>query len=195
MKKHDILILNRGYIPIHIVDWQVGMSLIYTEKCRALDREFIVYTFEDWKQFSNKNAEDYIKVHAVNYAIAIPEIAVSTTFDRLPDRKVKYSRSNVFNRDKNKCGYCGKQFPVKDLTIDHIIPRDAGGTTNWDNVITCCFPCNQMKANRLLNETGMKLKFLPRKPKWVSPLSNINTKMHPCKSWIHFMLHIDTKSE
>lgn len=189
-KRHDILVLNRGYIPIHIVDWQTGMSLIFTEKCRALDRDFLPYTFTDWLAFSVKNGEDYGKVHSVNYAVAIPEIVVSTTFDKLPDRKVKYSRQNVFSRDKNKCGYCAKQFPTKDLTVDHIIPRDRGGVTTWDNVVACCFPCNQRKSNKTPAEAGMVLKRKPVRPRWVSPLSNYHPEKHPCRSWQHFASRI-----
>ena len=38
------------------------------------------------------------------------------------------------------------------LTIDHIIPRVAGGTDRYDNLVTCCFDCNNCKGNRTVAE-------------------------------------------
>jgi len=195
VKKPDVLVLNRVFVPIHIVDHQTAMTLIYTEKCRPLDRDYLAYTFNDWLNFSSQETNNYPKLHTINYPIAIPEIIVSTTFDKLPQRQVKYSRTNVMARDKYRCGYCGKQFNRKDLTIDHIHPRCKGGKTTWDNVISCCFPCNQKKDNKTMAEAGMKLRFLPKAPKWMSPLTHISMKEHPCKSWSHFMYKVSTEIE
>jgi 5-methylcytosine-specific restriction endonuclease McrA len=38
------------------------------------------------------------------------------------------------------------------LTIDHIIPRVAGGTNRYANLVTCCFDCNNRKGNREVAE-------------------------------------------
>ena len=191
MKKYDTLVLNKAWAPVHIIGWQKAMGLICSEKVHSLDRDLTVYHFKDWLDYSLHNAETYYKVHSPTTAVAIPEIIVSVTFNRLPGRCVKYSRQNVFSRDKFRCGYCGRGFKAKELTIDHIIPRSQGGLTTWDNVVACCFDCNQKKADRTPAKANMALKFKPHKPKWESPLDNV-TKHHPCKSWQHFMRRIDT---
>ena len=192
MKKYDILALNKSWIPIHIITWKVAISLIYQEKVHSLDRDMIAYGLDDWLAFTTHNADDYYKVKGSSMAIAIPEVIVSTTFNKLPTRHVKYSRQNVFSRDNFTCAYCGKGHRAKDLTIDHIIPRDQNGKTTWDNVISACFSCNQKKANRTPEQAKMWLKFEPKKPKWFSPLDNFNVETHPCKSWQHFMKRMDT---
>ena len=33
-------------------------------------------------------------------------------------------------------------------TLDHIIPRSKGGASVWENVVTCCKPCNQIKCDK-----------------------------------------------
>ena len=57
-------------------------------------------------------------------------------------------RAFVYHRDKGKCQYCGKG-PGKDnpLTMDHIVPKAAGGTDRPDNITTACRQCNYAKGD------------------------------------------------
>ena len=32
--------------------------------------------------------------------------------------------------------------------MDHVIPRDRGGGTSWENVVISCIHCNSKKSNR-----------------------------------------------
>jgi 5-methylcytosine-specific restriction endonuclease McrA len=160
------------------------MRLFFQNKVHALDREFVAYTFEDWLEFS-LIADGYDSIKTIHNHIAIPEIIVSVTFNKLPQKEVKYSRQNVFMRDDYKCQYCGSQFPKTDLTIDHVIPRVRGGKTTWDNVVACCYKCNQIKGHKSLQQAGLRLKRQPKKPKWISPFSE-SRKGKMCESWKHF---------
>jgi hypothetical protein len=47
------------------------------------------------------------------------------------------------------CGYCGVSEVTTggDLTIDHFHPATAGGDDGDDNLVYCCFKCNQYKAD------------------------------------------------
>jgi 5-methylcytosine-specific restriction endonuclease McrA len=184
-KKPDVLVLNKSYVAIHIVDWKKAMSLICQDSARPMDRDFVSYSFADWMLFSDTNKNDYPTAGTVNRKIAIPEIIVLRKYDKLPSRDVKYSRQTLFERDHFTCGYCGKIFDKKELTVDHIVPRSQGGTTTWKNTITACFPCNSTKADKTPEQAKMKLKFKPGKPVWFSPLNDIKPD-HPCKSWVHF---------
>ena len=60
--------------------------------------------------------------------------------------------------------YCGNNFPANELTFDHVVPKSRGGRTSWGNVVTACSPCNLLKGNRLLRESGMHLTRLPAEP-------------------------------
>lgn len=184
-KKPDVLVLNRSWIPIHIIVWERCMSLIVQEAALPLDRDFVSYDFKDWVKYSFLT-KDYPTINTIQSRIAIPEIIVLKKFDKLPVRDVKFSRQTLFQRDKNRCGYCGIMFDRRELTIDHIIPRSKGGTSNWSNTVTCCKPCNYKKADQTLEQSGMKLLVKPKKPVWLSPLYDVKPN-HPCKSWLRFL--------
>ena len=52
-----------------------------------------------------------------------------------------------------------------DLTLDHIMPRSRGGTHVWENIVSCCIPCNHKKAGLTLREAKMRLKSKPAAPR------------------------------
>lgn len=58
---------------------------------------------------------------------------------------------------KGICHYCGKKFPMDELTMDHIVPVARGGRSTKGNIVPCCKECNQSKscltpAEQILNE-------------------------------------------
>lgn len=185
-KKTDVLVLNKKGDPIHIIDWQKAMSLMFQESVKSYDRDFIQYCYKDWLVFSEMCSDDYPTVGTVSGKIIIPEIVILQKYDRLPTRDVKYSRQTLFERDHFTCAYCGGVYDKKKLTIDHILPRAQGGKTTWMNTITACFTCNNVKADKTPEQSNMHLRYKPRKPAWFSPLSHIKPD-HPCKSWRTFM--------
>jgi 5-methylcytosine-specific restriction endonuclease McrA len=77
---------------------------------------------------------------------------------------VRFTRYNLFLRDKFTCLYCDNKFLSSELTFDHVYPRTSGGKTEWENIATACLPCNQKKGSKLLHECGMKIKYLPYIP-------------------------------
>ncbi len=46
---------------------------------------------------------------------------------------------------KGICHYCGKKFPMDELTLDHIVPVVRGGKSTRGNLVVCCRECNQTK--------------------------------------------------
>lgn len=62
--------------------------------------------------------------------------------------KPKFCRRSIFLRDRYCCQFCGKEFPPSELTFDHVIPRAAGGKTEWSNILTACVRCNVAKRDR-----------------------------------------------
>ena len=194
MKKlNDVLVLNRNWVALHIINWRKAISLIYQDAAHALDKDYISYTYNDWQSFSTANAEDYAKISTVSYSVAIPEIVVLTKYDRLPTRDVKFSRENILHRDKYKCQYCGGEFTVKELTVDHINPRCLGGKNTWENLVACCKDCNTKKADKSLAQVGMRLIKKPIKPNWLNPITNARVKAHICKSWSKFLGRMETE--
>ena len=85
-------------------------------------------------------------------------------YDKLPSREVRFTRRNIFHRDKNRCQYCGGIFRQRDLNLDHVVPLSRGGKSTWDNVVCACVPCNTRKGDRTPDEAGMRMVRRPRKP-------------------------------
>ena len=121
-------------------------------------------------------------VTTISFKIRIPRVIVLLVFDRLPKKEVKFTRHNVFERDKNTCQYCGQLFDRSDLNLDHVVPRDRGGTTTWENVVCSCIPCNTRKGNRLPREAHMSLIRKPKRPKVAAAICADHLRCAPARS-------------
>jgi 5-methylcytosine-specific restriction endonuclease McrA len=86
-------------------------------------------------------------------------------------KPVKFSRVNIYARDKYRCQYCGTKKRLADLTYDHVVPRAQGGKTTWTNIVSCCAACNEKKGNRTPEQAGMRLRNKPVQPRWVPALT------------------------
>ncbi len=74
------------------------------------------------------------------------------------------SNKALFRRDQNLCLYCGQQFPNYLLSRDHVKPLSQGGLDIWPNVVTACKRCNNHKAGRTPEQSGMQLLAVPFTP-------------------------------
>jgi 5-methylcytosine-specific restriction endonuclease McrA len=99
---------------------------------------------------------------------------------------VKFNRRNIFARDESRCQYCGKKFPMPELSLDHVIPRSRGGRTTWDNVVCSCTRCNARKGGRLPEEAGLRLTRKPVKPRR-SPVIHLKLRQGKYQSWKQFL--------
>ena len=169
--KHRILVLNRLWQPVNIVGVERGFSLllqghakvIYTgdQSCRMMDAEaWLAHSMED------EPSETEAYVQTVRIRIRVPKVLLLGSYDQLPVQEVKFTRENLFERDNYRCQYCGDTFHPSQLNMDHVIPRDRGGRTSWENIVTSCIKCNSRKANRLPHEAGMHLIKKPERPRW-----------------------------
>ena len=77
-------------------------------------------------------------------------------------RHPRFSRNNVYLRDLFTCQYCGCEYNEtnwRDLTLDHVVPRSAGGHSHWENIVTSCMTCNVEKGSKNVRPERM-----PHKP-------------------------------
>lgn len=100
-----------------------------------------------------------IEVHSPSITMKVPKVIVLKEMAPVYGTP-KFNRKSIFLRDLFICQYCGNRFPVHELTYDHVHPRDKGGKTTWENIITSCYPCNQKKKNRT-DIRPMKMPHIP----------------------------------
>jgi 5-methylcytosine-specific restriction endonuclease McrA len=185
MLEESVLVLNRSWIAIQVANVRRAIGLVYQGYAKVvLPEDFSTYNFDDWKELS-RTAEEYC-IHTVEFKVRIPEVIVLTAFNGIHRHEIRFSRRNIFERDKNTCQYCGRKFKKWELTLDHVVPRSLGGRSTWENLVLACVPCNVRKGNRLPDEVTMPLIRKPRKPRWI-PYSGDGFSNAHRPSWQRFV--------
>ena len=184
-----VLVLNRLWQAVNVCTARRALTLLFEGRAEVVyeapDGQFQTFDFDRWQSFTeDRKPEDLVRT--VSFRIGVPRVILLAVFDRFPKKEVKFTRHNIFERDKNTCQYCGKVFERNDLNLDHVVPRDRGGPTSWENIVCSCIPCNTRKANKTPREASMKLIRPPTRPKW-RPFMQVNLRANGHESWKHFL--------
>jgi 5-methylcytosine-specific restriction endonuclease McrA len=102
------------------------------------------------------------EVHSSSRAVCVPSVIRLLSYRHIPQQSRALSRKNILLRDRNTCQFCGNSFPASELTLDHVMPRSRGGRSSWENLVACCYACNNSKGDRTPEEAGLKLQRRPR---------------------------------
>jgi 5-methylcytosine-specific restriction endonuclease McrA len=183
-----VLVLNRHYQPIHVTNVKRAMSLLYQGVARAIDEQYRLYDFADWAALTA--AVDEESIGTVHRRIRVPRVLVLTAFEKLPKVRVRFSRLNIYARDKDTCQYCQRRLRRSELNLDHVVPRAQGGRTCWENVVCSCIECNKKKGGRTPEQAGMKLARAPFRPKW-TPLLRGGARKDTVRAWLPFLTLAD----
>jgi len=189
----NVLVLNKYYAAVRVVSAKRAFCMLFksiAEIVSVEDRAWHSYDFESWREVSEYRAkyerEHHEWIRCVKFELAVPRIIRLLIYDRLPKQDVKFTRRNIYARDRSRCQYCGKKFPTTELSLDHVVPRSRGGTNGWTNIVCCCVRCNVRKGGRMPWEAGMKLIAHPVKPKR-SPVVTLRLSSEKYASWKQFL--------
>lgn len=132
---NSVLLLNAdgsplSILPLSTISWQNAVKAMFAQKVHVI-----------------KNY-DGVLLRSPSFSIPCPSIVMLNTYHRQPT-KAKFTRRNVYIRDDYKCQYCGNRFTYNELTLDHVVPKSAGGRLTWENSVSACGPCNVKKSNNL----------------------------------------------
>jgi hypothetical protein len=159
-----VLVLNRVFQPVQLTTAKRAFVLLYGGAAHALDDAGEEYDFELWRSLPVREDDDSVPI--IGGALRVPRVLHLHRYDRTPRVTVRLTRRNLMFRDQHQCQYCGKQPPVRDLNIDHVMPRSRGGDDTWENLVTACRVCNLRKGWRTPEEANMRLQRRPFRPKW-----------------------------
>lgn len=176
--KYRVLILNRLWQAVNIVGVQRSFSLLLQDHAQVIytgDGSFRLMDSGAWLQLSEAAvpSDDEAFIQTVRLRIRIPKVLLLRDYDQLPAQAVRFSRETLFKRDHYRCQYCGNNYADSHLNMDHVIPKDRGGRTSWENIVTSCMKCNTHKANRLPHQADMHLIRKPERPKWRPFISSL----------------------
>jgi len=171
LRHFPALVLNAdyrplSYSPLSLWPWQEAV------KAAWLGRVDIVAEYDEC-------------VRSPSTRIKIPSVVVLKDYVR-PQKRVAFTRFNLFLRDEFCCQYCGGK---GDLTFDHVVPRARGGITSWENVVAACARCNLRKGSKSLRQSGLALRKPPRRPA-AEELRNMGRKFPPGylhDSWMDYL--------
>jgi len=163
----DTLLLNAdgsptSMLPLSTITWQDAIHYM------VLDKVTVLEWHENWI------------VRSARWETRVPAVVILKEFSK-KKTQIRYSKANVFLRDRYKCQYCGNDVNGRTATLDHVLPISHGGKSTWENSTTACSPCNAMKGNNKkikpvkmpykpsyweLVENRKKMKFDIRHPSW-----------------------------
>lgn len=152
---YKTLVLNADYsllraMPISVISWTDAIQGIVKNRYQPLA------------------SYEGVVIRSQKLTIPLPSVVRMLEYQRV-EHQISFSPQHVYLRDDYHCQYCDKKFPAMELTYDHVVPRAAGGKTDWNNIVAACHRCNADKGRKLFPEYRTKMglnrpKVLPRKP-------------------------------
>ena len=167
----DVLLLNAdgnpvSVIPLSVIDWQEAIKYI------VLDKANVIAWHDNWI------------VRSERWETPVPSILMLREYMK-PKTTIRFSRANVYLRDKYTCQYCFTKLVKADCTLDHVLPTSHGGKSVFENTVTACGPCNANKGNN----KKIVPKKRPHKPDYYELINN--RKQLPFQvrhaSWLEYL--------
>ena len=163
MMQRKVLLLDRNYFPMTVITWKRAIGMIY-----GRNNAEVITMYSD-------------AVHEHEMAVLRLLYRDFPASLRKEIRYPKASKRKIMVRDGNQCVYCGA---IKNLTIDHIIPKSKGGKNTYENCVTACYTCNNKKGSKTPEEAGMRLSHRPTRPRFGVGVS----KQRAPEEWKDFLI-------
>src|SRR5205085_801847 len=153
-----VLVLNRLWQAVNVCTARRALTLLFQGHAQAVlnrpDGSFQTFGFSEWHDLSQQEP-DAESIRTVSFRIRIPRVILLIVYDHLPKKEVKFTRHNIFERDKNICQYCGSVFDRKDLNLEECEgskSKKGGNARGMDLAKGCSKVCCIMSA---LSDRGL----------------------------------------
>ena len=180
-----VLLLNRHFSPVSVATVRRAFVLLYGGSARALDDSGETYDFGSWLHMPVRSRDDGLPI--IGSQVRVPRVLHLLRYDRAPRVTVRLTRRNLMIRDQFQCQYCGKRPTIRDLNVDHVMPRSRGGQDSWENLVVSCRVCNLRKGRRTPTEAGMALLSVPHRPRWSTATQIRLVTREPFAEWQPFL--------
>ena len=112
-------------------------------------REGATYHLKDFSHLSNEEIDDLVQLCDAKVAEYLAKRVDPWSHRRKSTGYVPGTqRYEVLKRARYRCELCGVSAEHKALEVDHIIPRNKGGTDDVSNLQALCYSCNATKRDR-----------------------------------------------
>lgn len=105
-------------------------------------------------------AVDLVRVRLENEVGLLGKVIHRTDIPKRSEKLPNYRthKHTLFGKQEGLCNGCRTQFPFRNMTVDHIVPRSQGGTDHEDNLQLLCGACNSTKGQGTQAELVSRLK-------------------------------------
>ena len=205
----NTLFLNGNWLPIRIGTPRSAVLAMNAEGAGAAYALDIAYGIDEDGKYDFSVATSIIPmswsewvllpvrpfdsvINTPNMAVRCPTVCVSKNYKKVPIKRFKLSKRTIYDRENGRCAYTGVSLSLSQSTLDHVISKDEwrrrkleGSPDNFRNVVLCSPETNFKKANKTVQEAGLKLRIVPKEPDPISAVSLINSARH--FDWQHFL--------
>lgn len=178
----NVLILNVDSQPYAIWSWQKTMKKLLCSKS-IVPLAYYDRTIRDGK----------------GNIYRVPSVVILKKY--MPSHKpASYSKSNVYSRDMLICQYCGVKTEKGNRTIDHVIPKAQYNgkihkfkLNSFENVVTCCQRCNELKGNKTPKQASMELINIPKRITMAEVYRNKLRLIRINEDWKEYIYNVEEK--
>lgn len=139
--KNQVLLLDRYQRMIKMISVKQAIN-------KSLSKKAII------KLYSNENLNQKYKKPLVIMDLILNKQDIQK---QSLQHNRRLSDQALLFRDNYQCQYCGFPLTLQSITRDHVIPLAKDGNGKGQNIVSCCYTCNQKKRDRTLQQSGMKL--------------------------------------
>lgn len=180
-----VLVVNRFFQPVQITSARRAFLLLFGGSAQALDEAGDLHDFPAWRKLPVREHDDGLPI--LSGSLRVPRVLHLRRYERVRRQPVRLTRKNLMLRDAHQCQYCARRPPVRDLNIDHVLPRSRGGEASWENLVTACRVCNLRKGRRTPDEAAMHLLRAPGPPRWTMAMEILLGAPDPFEEWGPFL--------
>jgi 5-methylcytosine-specific restriction endonuclease McrA len=188
LNKPTVLVLNRNWQAIHVKTPAEAFCMIVSGAATALDVQgddvIVPVIWDEWLKLPVREQDNAI--NTPRGRVRVPTVIVAANYARVPLRRPRLNRRNLWERDGGVCQYTGRKLSPHEGNMDHVIPRSRGGATSWDNCVLAHKEVNSRKADRLPHEAGLRLRKQPAAPR-VLPVTHLIRNQHGVRDWKRFL--------
>lgn len=196
------MVLNSLYQPIGILSIKKALIAMNSTLCgednaaKAIDviyendfynlegvSTFHTYSFDEWVNVKIRPIDKSIST--ARFKIRCPTVLI-TKYSKMPMRRFKPTKDLLYRLQNGICGYSSKHMSIKQMSIEHKIPRSKGGKNTFPNLMVVDKDINQQRGNRPLEEVGLHPLFNHREPNPLPAAYTIKNAVHP--DWAYFIL-------
>jgi len=131
-----VLVLNRNWVPVNVLSVLDAVSKVFKGRAMFLDLEtYVTYDFENWVENwseavrTAKVASDQAVRVGSHSWMGLPEVIICTEYRgfgyKVSHRSPKFSRTNIYRRDRNTCFAAGtmilmadgRQVPIESIAV------------------------------------------------------------------------------